>query len=216
MDNARKLLPKAFATKTKTLQFRGWRTSIRLEGIFWEVLQALAHEQKSQLGPMVGSIASRYEGGNLSSYLRAACMLAVFKRLKTDTRSETGAFETDIIGMLQSAPSPGALVSSKSTIIDINLPMEDLLRLPRHTVVGEELGNYIRLSGGGSFNRFWGGLKRTISTHLERTVLLITPGRLSTFQMRSLRLGAEEESDPLFVIWLSNTESTADGSKKAS
>ena len=54
----------------RSIVLAGHKTSVSLEGAFWEGLKEIAKTQRKTLSELVGSIDTQREQGNLSSALR--------------------------------------------------------------------------------------------------------------------------------------------------
>jgi predicted DNA-binding ribbon-helix-helix protein len=191
--------PRAFQTRTRTLQFRGQRTSLRLENVFWEYLEGAARNAGYQLGPMIGRIAEKFSGGNLSSHLRAACMLRALRDAGTpQTAQETVISLPD---MFHLTPMPGMLTSSSASILDANGALLEWLRKDRAQLLGGNLGSLLRLQQGQSFARFWEALQTTRAPSSSRMALMLLPGRLAAAEIVCVRLAREERADSQYVVW---------------
>jgi predicted DNA-binding ribbon-helix-helix protein len=191
--------PRAFQTRTRTLQFRGQRTSLRLENVFWEYLESAARHAGSQLGPMIGRMAEKFVGGNLSSHLRAACMLHALKNASSPATDRSLAISaTDLFHM---TPSPGLLASPSASILDANGAFLDWLRKEKEQLLGENLGSLLRLQQGQSFARFWETLTTTRTPASARMALMLLPGRLAAAEVLCVRLSGDERADSQYVVW---------------
>ena len=56
--------------RPRILQFNKRRYSIRLEPIFWRVLEDLSQRRSMRLGQFVAELEQSYRGRNFSSFLR--------------------------------------------------------------------------------------------------------------------------------------------------
>ena len=70
--------PELFALKTRSIRIDGVVTSIRLEAIFWQLLEQIAADAELTLGTFITRIyrevlERRGETGNFTSLLRVAC-----------------------------------------------------------------------------------------------------------------------------------------------
>jgi predicted DNA-binding ribbon-helix-helix protein len=202
--------PRAFQTRTRTLQFRGQRTSLRLENVFWEHLEAAARNAGSQLGPMIGRLADKFAGGNLSSHLRAACMLNALK----DAGAPSGrqGYAIALSDLFHLTPEPGLLVSSSASILDANGALLDWLRKDKEQLLGEALGSLLRLQQGQSFARFWDSLLTTRAPSSSRMALMLLPGRLAAAEIVCVRLARDLQPDSQYIVWFK----TAAPTKRAS
>ncbi len=72
--------PALYASTTRSLRLNGQSTSIRLENVFWAVLDRMAREEGATLPDFIASLhdevwASRGAPTNFTSILRSACIL---------------------------------------------------------------------------------------------------------------------------------------------
>lgn len=70
--------PELFELKTRSIRIDGVVTSIRLEALFWQLLEQIAEEADLTLGTFITRIyrevlERRGETGNFTSLLRVAC-----------------------------------------------------------------------------------------------------------------------------------------------
>ncbi|WP_369856089.1 ribbon-helix-helix domain-containing protein [Candidatus Thalassolituus haligoni] len=70
--------PELFELKTRSIRLDGVVTSIRLEAVFWHLLEDIASDAELSLGTFLSRIhreviARRGEVGNFASLLRVAC-----------------------------------------------------------------------------------------------------------------------------------------------
>ncbi|WP_296983264.1 ribbon-helix-helix domain-containing protein, partial [Thalassolituus sp. UBA1505] len=70
--------PELFELKTRSIRIDGVVTSIRLEAVFWQILEQIADEAELTLGTFITRIyrevvERRGEPGNFTSLLRVAC-----------------------------------------------------------------------------------------------------------------------------------------------
>ncbi len=71
--------PELFELKTRSIRIDGVVTSIRLEAVFWQLLEQIAADAGLTLGTFITRIyrevlERRGETGNFTSLLRVACM----------------------------------------------------------------------------------------------------------------------------------------------
>jgi len=74
----------------RSIVIAGHKTSVSLEGPFWNSLKEIAHDDNTTMSSMVGTIDKHRGHGNLSSAIR----LFVLERVRTPRSSEdrAGAF----------------------------------------------------------------------------------------------------------------------------
>ncbi len=72
--------PHLYVSTTRSLRLNGQSTSIRLENVFWSVLERMAREEGATLPGFIATLheevwASRGAPMNFTSILRSACIL---------------------------------------------------------------------------------------------------------------------------------------------
>ena len=72
--------PETYASQTRSVRIGGHATSIRLEAVFWEILEELAQHQGLSLGKFVTMLhdevlALHGEVHNFASLLRCSCIV---------------------------------------------------------------------------------------------------------------------------------------------
>ncbi|WP_221792988.1 ribbon-helix-helix domain-containing protein [Oceanobacter mangrovi] len=86
--------PELFELKTRSIRIDGVVTSIRLEAVFWHLLEQIAAEADLTLGTFMTRIhrevvARRGEPGNFTSLLRVACTTHLNQGQRLQLPSET-------------------------------------------------------------------------------------------------------------------------------
>ena len=160
-----------------------------------------ARQAGLQLGPMVGRLANLYAGRNLSSYLRAACMLEAFYRAG-DMHSQSQ--DSDALGLrdlFHLTPNPGTVVSADATLLDVNSAFSNWLRRDKATLVGNSLGTLLRLQQRQSFSRFWENLKASRSSSSTRMALILLPGRLIASEITFVRISGQSQPESQYFVW---------------
>ena len=209
---------RAFTSRTRTLQFRGRRTSVRLENVFWEYLDQKVRQQGIRLGTMIGRLAQDFPGGNLSSHLRAACMLDALQAAGAPAARMASARQNDpqattATEAFHLTPAPGLLVSDAGTVLEANTTLLDWLRRPKEGIQGASLGSLLRLQQGQSFERYWEGLRSTRTPSSSRMALVTLPGRLAAAEITMVRLAGPERSSSQYIVWF-KTGSTVSPQRK--
>ena len=86
--------PRSYDSETRSLRLHGVATSVRLEHLFWHVLEDIARRDGMRVTQLIERLYDelleyRGETGNFSSFLRVCClryqMLQVDGRIPTDT-----------------------------------------------------------------------------------------------------------------------------------
>ena len=76
--------PDSYAFETRSVRINGQSTSIRLEKMFWDVLEQIAREQGFSVPRFVSTLHSeilelRGEAPNFTSHLRCICLVFLSK-----------------------------------------------------------------------------------------------------------------------------------------
>ncbi len=76
--------PESYAFETRSIRLNGQCTSIRLEKIFWRILEQVAREQGMSVPRFIstlhGEVLNRWgEVANFTSHLRCICVVAMEK-----------------------------------------------------------------------------------------------------------------------------------------
>ncbi len=74
--------PKSYASQTRSVRLGGHVTSIRLEKVFWDILEEIAEAQDMQFGRFLTELHDEVlelsgTNGNFASLLRCACLTYV-------------------------------------------------------------------------------------------------------------------------------------------
>lgn len=81
--------PHSYAGENRSLRLRGVATSIRLERLFWDVLEQIAARDDLRVNQLIERLydeltAYRGEAANFTSFLRVCCLR--YQMLQTDGR----------------------------------------------------------------------------------------------------------------------------------
>lgn len=76
--------PEIYRTITRSVRLNGFSTSIRLEALFWNVLDQIAKQQSMSTGRFISTLHDevlelRGEVGNFTSLLRVTCAVFIEK-----------------------------------------------------------------------------------------------------------------------------------------
>ena len=80
--------PESYAFETRSIRLNGQSTSLRLEKIFWNVLEAIAAREGFTVPKFVSTLHNeilimRGEAPNFTSHLRCVCLVAIENGLQT-------------------------------------------------------------------------------------------------------------------------------------
>ena len=81
--------PRSYDSETRSLRLHGAATSVRLEQLFWHVLEDIAHRDGMRVTQLIERLYDelleyRGETGNFSSFLRVCCLR--YQMLQVDGR----------------------------------------------------------------------------------------------------------------------------------
>ena len=80
--------PESYAFETRSIRLNGQSTSLRLEKMFWNVLEAIAAREGFTVPKFVSTLHNeilimRGEAPNFTSHLRCVCLVAIENGLQT-------------------------------------------------------------------------------------------------------------------------------------
>jgi predicted DNA-binding ribbon-helix-helix protein len=83
--------PESYAFETRSIRLNGQSTSLRLEKMFWTVLEAIAAREGFTVPKFVSTLHSeilimRGEAPNFTSHLRCVCLVAIEKGLHASAK----------------------------------------------------------------------------------------------------------------------------------
>lgn len=159
--------------ETRVVTHCGRRTSVRLEPLFWTVLERMAADQGVRVGTLIGRLSENRGGGNLTAHLRAVCLLDAERRNAArwiDSRAaETGK-------LVQWAPSPALIVADDTTILDQNLALDSWLGQP--SLIGQRLADAFRVRTRKPLRELWAAMKSSGRPIAGLGVVRISAGRV--------------------------------------
>ncbi len=85
--------PASYAFETRSIRLNGQSTSIRLEKIFWTILETLAGREDMSVPRFISTLHNEVlllwgETPNFTSHLRCICLVALEKGLAVDVPAE--------------------------------------------------------------------------------------------------------------------------------
>lgn len=191
--------PNEQVPKPRIVQFNNRRYSIRLEPVFWRVLDDLASRNRLRLGRFVAELEAGYLGKNFSSFLRVLCMLDAERSL---AEMRLGDGRASLVELVESCPAPGVVLSQDRTIIACNPAFTAWLGVPDLPVVGSELTSVVQIRTRRSLNEVWLDMVNGDSSSIDARILHVAPGRVSTAQGRILALPSKDSEVFYSVMWL--------------
>ena len=103
--------------KPRIVQYQNRRFSVRLEPIYWQVLERMADRAAIRLGQLIARLAADYPGGNFSSFLRVYSMLDAERRL---AQQQMEPNYNSLLDLVKTCPNPGVILSRYRSIIGSN------------------------------------------------------------------------------------------------
>lgn len=104
-------------SRLRIVQYRGKRFSLRLEEVFWDMLERIARRRHMRLGQLIAQLAAHYDGVNFSSYIRVYAQAEAQREI---SRHDIHLSPFDIVDILRNCPAPGLLIQHNRTIIEAN------------------------------------------------------------------------------------------------
>jgi predicted DNA-binding ribbon-helix-helix protein len=82
--------PESYASETRSIRLNGQSTSIRLERLFWQILDQIAANEGVSVPRLISTLhheilLTRGEVSNFTSSLRCMCVVAIEQRLAAFT-----------------------------------------------------------------------------------------------------------------------------------
>jgi len=127
----------------RVLNIGGRRRGVRLERIFWRLLDDLAGRRGVKRSTLVHDVLRDDQGENVASALRCFAANAV--------DAERSAFATylipaNIVGLLQQAPVPAFAINRQKKLQQVNQEFMQLLRPTPITSTGKATAEHVHLS----------------------------------------------------------------------
>lgn len=188
--------------KPRIVQFNNRRYSIRLEPVFWRVLESLAARQQQRLGRFIAELEENYQGRNFSSFLRVYCMLDAERGL---AERYLGSGRASFVELVETCPSPGLVLSQERTIVTCNAAFAAWIGTPEAPVIGVDLTAVLQIRTRRSLNEIWQEMVDGESRDIDARVLHVAPGRVSTAQGKILALPSLEQGPFYAVMWLTTS-----------
>lgn len=151
----------------RIVQYDKRRYALRLEGAFWQQLEAIADRRGLRVGALVAELAAACDGPNLSSYIRGFCMVEATRDIAR-YRLSAGAF--DLVTIMRGAPTPALLLDESRLILETNRAFTDWL--------GADAGPVLRMA---KFDAFF---TPRVTRPLDETFALMRKKMLQRAQMQ--------------------------------
>ena len=190
------------APKARIVQHEKRRFSIRLEHVFWRVLERAAVERGVRLGRLVAQLAEGYEGRNFSSYLRTVCMAAAEI---SAARADLAPTSASLIDMVAACPSAGLVLSADGIILAHNQALSAWLGGGHPRLIQAPFQSMFHLRPPELLRELLVAAKDTRKASRRAQLLYIVPGRTSAAGAHVLALRGARPGRVYVVIWLSAT-----------
>lgn len=193
------------AREPRVVQFDGKRYSIRMEAVFWRVLERLAAYRQIRVGKLIGELAETAGAENLTSLLRVYCMLETERQMAKTvlTTPVRGLFE--VIG---ASPVPAAVLSRERTVIAFNRALAEWLDAGKSLNVGDDLGKVFEIRAATSFSETWRALLFGTIGRARARLIYVVPGRVATVEATFVYCGKPRDRNAYVVIWLDTAPKT--------
>ena len=192
--------PQSQEAIARVVQHRNRRFSIRLEPIYWHLLERQAEQRNLRLGRYVGELAGQFEGRNFSSYLRVLCMQ---ESERQRAQASLRAGRTSILDLVLTAFEPGLLLSRYRTIIAYNAGFLDWLGRDHRPATGSDLTSVIQVRTRRPLNDVWLDMIAGAIVSADVNVLHVQPGRVLAASARIAGVPAQAEAEFYAVLWIS-------------
>ncbi len=188
--------------KPRIVQYQNRRYSIRLEPVFWQVLENLSEREGMRLGRFIAELAARYNGNNFASHLRVISMVESERALAQSSLLPT---QDNILGVVQACASPGLILSRYRTILAHNDGFLEWLGAPEESLAGADLTSVIQVRTRRPLNDLWLDMVAGNVEVADANVLLVEPGRVIAAAAKLLGLHPRDGEGFYAVMWLSAT-----------
>jgi len=157
---------------SRIIQYQGKRSNIRLEAMFWNILEQMAVDRKCKLNVLVNEIISHEDAGNNNTaYLRYRAVSWLNGRL--DTANEKLFLQnTEVRAILNATRLPAFIFSSRNMLSRYNFAFQDWLEAN----ISDDIDNLDIASIRISFRRSFAAIKKTLE--VENGVLDKEPGAI--------------------------------------
>jgi predicted DNA-binding ribbon-helix-helix protein len=188
--------------KPRIVQYRNRRYSIRLEPVFWQVLESLSEQEGMRLGRFIAELADRYDGNNFASHLRVVSMVESERALAQASLLPT---PDNILSVVRACASPGLVLSRYRTILAHNDGFLEWLGGGEESLAGADLTSVIQVRTRRPLNDLWLDMVAGNVATADANVLHVEPGRVIAAAAKLLGLHPRDGEGFYAVMWLSAT-----------
>jgi predicted DNA-binding ribbon-helix-helix protein len=191
--------------KPRIVQYKNRRFSVRLEPIYWQVLERMADRATIRLGQLIARLAADYPGGNFSSFLRVYCMLEAERRL---AQQQMEPNYNSLLDLVKTCPNPGVILSRYRSIIGSNDAFLNWIGPLDTPINGANLTSVIQVRTRNSLNDVWQQMLSGRLAKAEARILYVAPGRVNAAKATFVALHAERGEEFYAVMWLAVANTT--------
>lgn len=186
----------------RILQVKGRRYSIRLEPIFWRVLEELASADRVRLNHLVGRVAESISpagDNNLTSRLRVFCAEQLRRRLMASLLPAT---QRNVFSIAEVSPAACLIVSARQEILATNLAFGGWFGGEGRSIIGHPLGRHFRVRSTPPAEEIWSEFSEGRVTPHQARLISIAPGRVRAANALLQPIPFEAEAGFVCFVWL--------------
>jgi predicted DNA-binding ribbon-helix-helix protein len=189
----------------KTMRIGEIRTSIKLEGEFWQALRDLAEPRGMRLSNLVNEIAAAHpDRSNLASTLRVYALEQWRQRFQQQQREldrlSLAGGTNDLARLLEACPMPALLLDAERMIRLLNRAFGLWLNVDARATVGQKLDNIMLLRGPG-MKEMWHSLAEGRLGRAGFNATYVSPGKVRTAQALAIALaGCQGQTRRGYVV----------------
>ena len=190
----------------RIIQFKGQRSCIRLESIYWDVLKDEAQTRNLKLNELVHEYYHNSEASqNKTAFLRRRAVEWLNRKVHK-ANEKIHLRSSELHSVLRATVQPSIVFSEMQTISRYNRPFRAWLG--EHTLSDKKETDYTKLRV--TFRRSFKGLLHAIDDGLgsvkNEHVTVLLPGYIIPVMMNIVRIHKTPNQDQLFFGIISNSE----------
>ena len=140
---------------SRIIQYKGKRSNIRLEALFWEILERMAEEKRCKLNVLVTKlIAEDDSGNNNTAYLRYRAVAWLNGNLFS-ANERLFLQNTEVRAVLNATGLPAFIFSETNAVSRYNYAFKKWLKINVHGIIKDQELGHLRIS----FRRSFGAIK---------------------------------------------------------
>lgn len=176
----------------RALTVNGTRRGIRLEQIYWDVLQAMATKRGWRLGDIIRDCETQLDdGANITAALRVKAVAYLADEL------EASAAETRpslVMGLVAACPSPAIALSGEKKIITYNQPFLAFLHARLSRIPLQALSKDFRLLIDTPFAGLLDKLRATPETAISTGFSITANDQVFRGRMNTVLVGTKDKA----------------------